>query len=355
MRPARHRELRLVAVGVVVASVALGFSGAPALASQAQSPAKSHPVLRFGRPVEALAPGNAAAYSYAFSRDGTRIYTDATFYTIGGGSRAAGADAVNTSRCAESAWTSDGRVFGWDGARNQFGLLAGDGSFTPLFSASASGGSNSAAISADGSVAVGGSYVNGGEQLFVERRGVVSALTPTPAGGGDNAFDPCVSADGRAIAWTASYSTDNDLAHIYSSVDGAAAVELTVGRAPSISPDGASIAYIAPDPGGNAQLWTIPTSGGTPTEQTAIAGGIDSSAAPSWSADGGFLAVADSGDLNIYIVTATGGRPPRIVATADGVTDWVYFPQFSQDGSKLGYTYEDSITRSETTYYLPIR
>jgi WD40 repeat protein len=349
-----------------LAALVLAVSAPSALAAPAPPPTpkpqpkpqprpkpKPKPTLHFGHPLEALDLATLYPYPYAFSRDGTRIYTDATFYTVGGGSQAAGSNAVDVSTSPEASWTDDGRIFGWDDAANAFGLLAPDGSFTAMFSASA-GGSDYTAISGDGSVAVGGSPVSGGEQLFVDRNGAVSTLTPTPTSSGDNAFAPSVSGDGSVIAWVAFYAPDTDTTYVYSSVNGAPASQLAAGWLPTVSPDDASIAFIAPDAAGDAQLWIVPSSGGSPTQLTTITGGIDPDAAPSWSADGGFITVADEANTNVYVVNATGRRPPTVVASANGVTSWVHFPQFSPDGSKLGYAYEGSTTGSEIIYYLPV-
>lgn len=97
------------------------------------------------------------------------------------------------------------------------------------------------------------------------------------------------------------------------------------------SPDGSTIAFSA-DYAGNWDIWTIPVSGGVATQ---ITFDPEKDQDPSWSPDGGSIAFWSlrSGNADIWAIPATGGTAIQI--TTDISPDWS--PSWSPDGTKIAF------------------
>jgi Tol biopolymer transport system component len=126
-------------------------------------------------------------------------------------------------------------------------------------------------------------------QIWIQRRagsdGV--ALTSTDMGCGS----PAISADEKLIAMVCSRGSNTSAELDVASLD---AVHLTLGSpatlvsgrmvaSPSFSPDGKTIAFLAPNsPGGHFQLWTVGSAGPASVRQITSDLALDSTSAPVW-------------------------------------------------------------------------
>ncbi len=128
------------------------------------------------------------------------------------------------------------------------------------------------------------------------------------------------------------------------SVSGGDPVRLAVPSAytfpAGVSPDGTELLAIGRQgleveyPG---SLWRLPTLNGPPRR----IGNVLATDA-TWSADGRMLAYCNRGDL---FVSASDGTGPRKVASLKGI---VYAPQFSPDGSRLRFTWQNVAAASRS-------
>ena len=126
-------------------------------------------------------------------------------------------------------------------------------------------------------------------QVWIQRRAGSegAALTSAEAGCGQ----PAVSPDEKLIAMVctkgSSQSAELDVASLdTSNLTLGSPATLVSGRmvaSPSFSPDGKTIAFLAPDsPGGHFQLWTVGSSGPASVRQITSDLALDSSSAPVW-------------------------------------------------------------------------
>jgi TolB protein len=100
---------------------------------------------------------------------------------------------------------------------------------------------------------------------------------------------------------------------------------------PAWSPDGSTIAFSG-DYAGNWDIWTIPVGGGAATRVT-FDPALDKD--PCWSPDGNFIAFWSlrSGNADIWLTPATGGTPIQI--TTSIYLEWG--PSWSPDGTKIAF------------------
>jgi dipeptidyl aminopeptidase/acylaminoacyl peptidase/CubicO group peptidase (beta-lactamase class C family) len=108
--------------------------------------------------------------------------------------------------------------------------------------------------------------------------------------------------------------------------------DLAVPSQPALSPDGERVVYVVRtlDAGEDRnvdQLWTVPTSGGTPRRLTT---GQDD-ASPAWSPDGSRIAFVR--DRQIHLLPTDGGEPERVTDLPLGAGA----PVWSPDGARLAF------------------
>ena len=111
--------------------------------------------------------------------------------------------------------------------------------------------------------------------------------------------------------------------------------DLAVPSQPALSPDGDRVVYVlrtldTPIKGEDRnvdQLWTVPTSGGTPRRLTT--GSSDTS--PVWSPDGSKIAFLRDGQ--VHLLPIDGGEPERVTDLALGAGT----PAWSPDGARLAF------------------
>ena len=109
--------------------------------------------------------------------------------------------------------------------------------------------------------------------------------------------------------------------------------DLAVPSQPALSPDGDVVVYVlrtldADEDRNVDQLWTVPTSGGTPRRLTT--GNADTS--PAWSPDGSRIAFVRDGQ--IHLLATDGGEPERVTDLPLGAGA----PVWSPDGARLAFT-----------------
>jgi len=104
----------------------------------------------------------------------------------------------------------------------------------------------------------------------------------------------------------------------------------------SWSPTGTSIAFIAPG-NGSAQVWTTPSTGGTPTDITPSTMVNIDFESPSWSPNGLDIAVSgtlDGNNSSIFLMSATLNT---IFLNTSPSANSDFHPAFSPDGSKIAF------------------
>ncbi len=129
------------------------------------------------------------------------------------------------------------------------------------------------------------------------------------------------------IAFT---SWRSGISEIYTlTLDGSKPVKLVDGSAPSWSPDGQSIAYIAAA-GKHDELFTIRVDDKTIRQLTHSKAGV---ADPAWSPDGSRIAFTsfDDGRDEIYVIDAEGSHLTRLTTTYGSTPTW------TPDGSRIAY------------------
>jgi serine/threonine protein kinase len=100
----------------------------------------------------------------------------------------------------------------------------------------------------------------------------------------------------------------------------------TAHRAPSYSPDGSMVAYVAPDQAGAQQIWVQPVDQGPAIQITA---GKSNANRPRWLPSGNQILYAVAGQ-GLWTVSPLGGTPTRVIERGSN-------PNVSRDGSRLVY------------------
>jgi len=109
---------------------------------------------------------------------------------------------------------------------------------------------------------------------------------------------------------------------------------------PTWSPEGGRLAYDS-NQSGNRDIWVTQVTGGLPVNLTADHLGTDMS--PSWSPDGSQIAFwSDRDGGGIFVMSALGGIPRKIISVMSSPTGFFGYPQWSKDGIKLACIVRDT-------------
>jgi TolB protein len=201
-------------------------------------------------------------------------------------------------------------------------------------------GSGAVALTGDGSIAFGPSWVPGQLKLFYTSfRGSRPEiyLQDLRSGNRTRVFSfpgtsssPAVSPDGSKVVMVLSRSGSPDL--WLANVDGSGLRQLTTTKeleaSPCWSPDGRTICFTSAE-GGRPSLYTIPASGGAMKRLNT--GGVTQCTEPDWSPDGQWIAFTRAaGEFTIYVMPAAGGSANAIAAGED--------PSWSPNSRTLVFT-----------------
>ena len=164
--------------------------------------------------------------------------------------------------------------------------------------------------------------------------GKATQLTTTGAN-----FGPAWSLDATKIAWNRILAPDSVRELWLMNANGSSAHHLTTGantnKAPSWSPDGARIAFVAKYGTTIPQIWIIPAAGGKPVKMTSATSGATE---PSWSPDGHTIVyvVAEPGHLDLWRLDPDQPSVAPVQLTKpDAGSD--NSPSWSPDGTKIAF------------------
>lgn len=205
----------------------------------------------------------------------------------------------------------------------------------------------------DGRAIVGLAWTpDGREIVFSSEREGQSSRWRIPASGGtpkrlaevgENAMFPCLSRQGRRLAFQREVEDTNiwrlDTRHQGGTRSSTVKLIESTRRDenPQFSPDGKRIAFVS-DRSGNWELWVCASDGSNPIQLTSLGG--PENGFPSWSPDGRSIAFDSNlkGNLDVFVIRTDGGSPRPL--TTDTSADarpswsrdgrWIYF---GSDGS----------------------
>ncbi len=145
--------------------------------------------------------------------------------------------------------------------------------------------------------------------------------------------DPSLSPDGRSIAFIS--NRDGHFNIYVTLVHGGNLIQVThdanFKRAPSWSPDGATLAYAELNDSGIWDIWEVPALGGTPRRV------ILNAADPTWSPDGPSLAYFNPSDGGVWIAGIS-GENAHVAVRAWNPAGWDTQPRFSPDGREFAFS-----------------
>jgi hypothetical protein len=162
-------------------------------------------------------------------------------------------------------------------------------------------------------------------------RGGLTKITDSPSSVIDT--EPTLSPDCKRLAFT-TYLRGTTLPQIWvANADGTLPTQIRVGKSPAWSPDGAKLAYVAPDTAGHQKIWVMESDGATPTQMTT---GEHTDQYPVWTPDGKRIIFASDQAVNeeglrnwdIWIMKADGTGLTQL--TVNGSQDTR--PAVSPDG-----------------------
>ncbi len=117
------------------------------------------------------------------------------------------------------------------------------------------------------------------------------------------------------------------------------------GACPAFSPDGGRVAYLQTEEGHGTNLAVAAVSGGS---AVTLVRGVEPSEFPSWSPDGRFIAYAGGSPVQVWVVSAGGGKP-RLLTPAGGD-----YPRWSPDGKWIAYVvWTDQSDPNQGTWVVP--
>ncbi len=155
--------------------------------------------------------------------------------------------------------------------------------------------------------------------------------------------DPVWSPDGTRLAFVRAGSCTNACRAIWvMQADGTAASALTPftsgvqDSGPTWSPDGSTIAFASTRSGGVKHVFSVPASGGAPTQLTS---GTDADWAPDWSPDGARILFVSTrtGSSQLFTMAADGSGQAQVALTGSAPSALVGEPSWSPDGGRIAY------------------
>lgn len=170
-------------------------------------------------------------------------------------------------------------------------------------------------------------------------RGGLTKITDSPSSIIDT--EPTVSPNNKQLAFTSFLRGAKQPQVWIANSDGSMPTQIRSGHSPAWSPDGAKLAYIAPDTAGHEKVWVMDNDGSAPTQLTT---GDHIDAYPSWTPDGKRIVFASDQAVNgegvrnfdLWIMNADGSNATQL--TVNGSYDTR--PAITPDG-KYVYFYSN--------------
>jgi Tol biopolymer transport system component len=235
-----------------------------------------------------------------------------------------------TSTCFESqpAWSPDG---------SQLAFISERDGYASLFVMNADG-TGTRRVTPAGQGAAQPAWSRQGTIAFADAAGGIDTIKPDGSQlthvTSDRGVDPSWSADGAHIAYSLyDPKAGVDLIEVVDA-DGRNGHQVARGVAPAYSPDGKSLAWAARDATGAALLEVAAADGSGARAVVTIPPGSARSydLAPAWSPDSASLSYDSGPEAEIYSVPATGGVPTRLTLAAAVDTDSAWRPATPSTG-----------------------